>query len=384
VTGGHEPELLDLPLYEPEHRELAREISAWAGQHAELWKAVDDVDATGRRVVAALGAAGFLAAIDGDGHDLRSLCLVREVLAYTDDLADFGYSIQTLAAAPIRRFGSAEQRARWLPAMANGDAIGSFAVSEPSAGSDVAALALRANAVEGGFVLDGAKSWIAHGSIADVHCVIARTGDGPGPLGLTALLIPAGTPGLKVSAGTVMTAPRALSGLEFTDCFVPADAVLGRRGGGFPVAMYVLERARMTVGAAAIGFARRALDEALHHARQRPIYGGRLWDLPTLRAGFADLDTSLAAAALMVARAAWAGDTGCRDFARHSAAAKLFATEVAQRVVDATVQAFGAAGLVAGSLPERLYRQVRSLRIYEGPSEVQRVIIADALGRRRP
>ncbi|WP_055589244.1 acyl-CoA dehydrogenase family protein [Peterkaempfera griseoplana] len=384
TAGRLDPEILRLPFYEPHHLGLARRISRWC---EELKPAPDGEDPreTGRRLLRALGDAGLLAHLDPDAAeevrrdgDFRGLCLVREALARTDDLADFAFSVQVLAALPILRYGTAEQRRRHLPGMAAGRTSGSFAVSEEQAGSDLAALALRAERVEGGYLLDGAKTWVACGSTADLHCVLARTGEGPGLLGLTAFLVPADLPGLHTEQ-VALTAPRSLATLSFDRCPVPESSVLGRPGGGAVIALDTLARARMTVGAAALGFARCARDAALTRARSRPMQGGRLFDLDTVKAGFADTEVKLNAAALLVARAAWEADRAAPGFARHSSIAKLYATEAAQQVVDACVQVFGAAGLVSGSLPESLYRQIRSLRIYEGASEVQRAIIAEVL-----
>ncbi|WP_250285204.1 acyl-CoA dehydrogenase family protein [Frankia sp. CiP1_Cm_nod2] len=371
-----DPRLLALPFYERPHRELAEALGRFCDTHAGLAAAARTgaPEKYAARVLRALGDAGLLTPVD-----LRALCLTREALAYTEDLLDFAFSIQELAAWPIRRHGTDEQKRRWLPGMARGELAGAFALSEEQAGSDVAALALRAvpDGDGAGYVLDGHKTWIAGAAGADVFCVVARTGDGPAALGLTALLVPAGTPGLRIEP-IDMLAERDIARLEFDGCRVAADAVLGGRGGGFVVAMELLERFRLTVGAAALGFARRAADAALARARGRAAYGGRLFDLPTVKAGLADVEVRLNAAALLVARAAWEADRGTPP-ARHASIAKLYATEAAQQVVDAAVQVFGAAGLVRDSLPERLYRQIRSLRIYEGASEVQRLAIADAL-----
>ncbi|MFI9269510.1 acyl-CoA dehydrogenase family protein [Kitasatospora sp. NPDC052896] len=391
-------EILDLPFYEPRHRARALALGQWCEDRAEFWEQArqETPDKAGRHILRVLGEAGWLAFLDqsaagapesggadpADG-DFRSLCLAREALAYTEDLADFAFSIQTLSATPILRYGTEEQRRRFLPAMASGTLAGAFAVSEEQAGSDVAALALRAERDGDEYVLNGHKAWIANGTIADLFVVIARTGEGPGPLGLTAFLVPADTPGLRVREPLEVIAPRSFAHLAFEDCRLPAGSVLGRRGGGFVVAMDLLERFRMTVGAAAVGFARRAADAAQGRARQRSIYGGLLFDLPTVKADLADMEVELNAASLLVARAAWELDRGSRGFAKHSSIAKLHATEAAQRIVDRCVQMFGAAGLVQGSLPERLYRQIRSLRVYEGTSEVQQSTIAGALDARR-
>ncbi|MEV0464839.1 acyl-CoA dehydrogenase family protein [Nocardia tengchongensis] len=383
---AYDPGVLALPFYDRAHRVLAESVDAWCAGNSELWDRArtGDPDTVGAHMIGELGAAGLLAfldpAADPAGSDQRSLCLVREILAYTEDLADYAFSIQALAATPILRHGSTAQQARWLPPMSRGEAAGALAMSEDQAGSDVAAIALQAETRSGGYVLDGHKTWIANGTLADVFCVIARTG-GAGPFGLTAFLIPAATPGLRVHP-IDMVAPRSMARVVFEDCHVPADAVLGGLGGGFVVVMDLLERFRMTVGAAAVGFGRRAADTALDHARGRNAYGGTLFDLPTVRASLADAEVTLHAAALLVARAAWEADHGAPRFATQGAIAKLYATEAAQGIVDAAVQICGAAGLVKDAPTERLYRQIRSLRLYEGASEVLRATIADALGHR--
>jgi acyl-CoA dehydrogenase len=379
--------VLALPFYEAAHARLAGEIEAWCERHAPLFPSVEadmDVDAAGRDLVRALGADGWFRHFQsGDGGDFRSICLVREALAYACDLADFAFSIQALSATPVMRYGNEAQRQRYLPAMAAGTLLGSFAISEPDAGSDVAAIKLRADRTANGYVLNGEKTWVANGSIADVHCVLARTGEGPGAIGLSAFLVPACQPGLTISERIESIAPRAFASLRFDNCELPGECLLGRAGGGFAIVMDVLERFRMTVGAAALGFARRAFDAALERSKSRRMLGGRLFDLQITKAKLADMEVTLNASALLVARAAWELDRGNAQFGRHSSMAKLFATEQAQHVVDAAVQLFGAAGLVRDSLTERLYRQIRSLRIYEGASEIQQMIIAATMQARR-
>jgi acyl-CoA dehydrogenase len=384
--------VLRLPIYEQHHREVARGIGQWCQDNRGLWEVSEgcDPDERGLALIRALGKSGWFGHLsDGESRDgaqlgdCRSLCLVREALAYADDLADYAFAVQVLSAMPILRFGDDGQRQRYLPGMAAGSLVGSFAVSEPEAGSDVAQLSLRAERVADGYVLNGTKTWIANGTIADVHCVVARTGEGPGPLGLTAFLVPAGTPGVRVRERIRMIAPRAFAMLDFEDARVPQEFVLGAPGGGFAITVELLNRFRVTVGAAALGFARRAADAALARAKSRRIYGGPLFDLQLTKATFADIEVKLNAAALLVARAGWEIDHDSRQLAVHSSVAKLYATEMAQDVVDSAVQLFGAAGLVKDALPERLYRQVRSLRIYEGATEVQQMIIADAIAGRR-
>lgn len=393
AAAGFDPGILALPFYEPRHVTVAARIGAWCRSNTHLWEQQDGStpERTGRRIMRALGDDGWFAHLDPQSPaerahpgDCRSVCLIRQALAYADDLADYAFSVQTLSAMPILRSGTDAQRQRYLPGMAAGDVIASFAISEDEAGTDVARIGMRAERAGDGYVLNGTKAWIANGSIADVHCVIARTGEGPGALGLTAFLAPATTPGVRVLERTALIAPRAFARLAFEDCRLPADSVLGAPGGGFVIAMEMLDRFRATVGAAALGFARRAADAALARAKSRQIYGGRLFDLQLVRTVLADMEVKLNAAALLAGRAAWEIDHDSRQLAVHSAAAKLYATEAAQEIVDSAVQLFGAAGLVAGSLPERLYRQIRSLRIYEGASEVQKMIIADYLSRRQP
>lgn len=394
MTVSFDREILSLPFYEPRHVAFAERIDRWAAANGHLWDVPSEQDPfreqTVQRVLRALGEDGWFAFLDPDADpdtaaagDFRSLCLGREALAYTDDTPDNCFAVHTLAARPIQRFGSAEQKLRYLPGMAKGITVASFALSEKDRGSDIAGLELRADRDGDGYRLTGDKAWIAHGSIADVLCVIARTGEGPGALGLTAFLVPGDTPGLRVRERIAAISPRAFSHLSFEDCYVPADCVLGRPGQGFVVAMDMLDRFRMTVGAAAVGYARRAADAALSWARNRPMGEGKLFDLPTIRTTFADMEIKLNAAALLVARAAWETDNGSRRFSKHSSIAKVHATESAQEIVDAAVQIFGAAGLVRDSVPERLYRQVRALRIYEGTTEVQKTVIAAAIDLRR-
>jgi acyl-CoA dehydrogenase len=376
-----DPEVLALPLFDDAHRALAHDIGRWCTERAEAWVGLDAADpaVTGRAVLVELGRSGWLRHLDPDepDSDLRSLCLRRQALAYHEDLADFAYSIQELTAAAIARHGNDRQQRRHLPGLAAGTSAGALALSEPGAGSDLAAVVLQAVPDGDGFVLNGTKTWIAQGDIADVCVVLARTGDGPGPLGLTTFLVPSRVPGFKAEPiGAI--APRSWAQLTFTDVRVGPEAVLGERGQGFVVALDILERARATVAAAAIGFARRAFRLALEQARTREVYGGRLADLQLVKSSLARMDVGLSAASLLTARAAWAID-GDLDHAKHSSTAKLYSTEAAGEIVDGAVQIFGAAGLVAGSAVERLYRQIRSLRIYEGASEVIEMTIADAL-----
>jgi acyl-CoA dehydrogenase len=381
-----------LPFLEPHHLEVADGLAAWCTANEPLWTGGAPVEEQCRAILAQLGADGWLSFVTGPqpgrgpdpatgerGWDLRSICLAREILAHADDLADFAFSIQALGAMSLARHGTPEQRERHLDGLATGRTSGSFAVSEPGAGSDVGAVALTAEHTDDGWLLNGEKAWIACGPTADLHTVIARTGGAPGALGLSAFLVPSDTPGLVVGEPLPVLAPRPFANLVFTDALLPPDALLGKQGQGFVIAMELLEAFRMTVGAAAVGFARRAAEEALRHVRNRRVAGRTLFELDTTKASLADMATELSASWLLVLRAAWEADAGHRRAGLHSSMAKLHATEAAQQVVDAAVQMFGAAGVVGGSIPERLYRQVRLLRIYEGTSEIQRATIAGSL-----
>lgn len=377
-----------LPFLADRHVGFTEQLRGWCAKNGHLWaepatgQAAADLQC--RAIASQLGADGwldFLAARDGDDRaqwDFRAICLAREQLAHTDDLADFAYSIQALSAMPLARHGTPAQRERYLDRLADGSLIGSFAVSEPGAGSNLTAIELTAERTDSGWLLDGSKAWIANGTTAGLHTVIARTGGAPGLLGLSAFLVPADTPGCSVEPLDAI-APRPFAHLRLDGCHLPADSLLGSRGQGFVIAMELLEHFRMTVGAAAVGFARRAAEAALAHVRQRRTDRGSLFDLDTVKATLAQMETDLSASWLLVLRAAWEADRRNPRFAKHSSMAKLHATENAQRIVDQSLQLFGAAGVVAGSLPERLYRQVRLLRIYEGASEVQLATIAGAL-----
>ena len=382
------PTALDTPFFDAPHRDLARDLDAFAARarpgHA-------DVDAACRAWVRALGAAGFLrhcvpASHGGaaDGVVSRSLCVAREVLAYHDGLADFAFAMQGLGTGAISLAGSDAQRSRWLPPVARGEAIAAFALSEPGAGSDAAAIATTARPDGDGYVLDGEKTWISNGGIADVYCVFARTGEAPGAKGVSAFVVPADAPGLAVAERFDVMAPHPLARLRFDRCRVPADALIGARGEGFKLAMRTLDVFRASVAAAAIGFARRAVDESVKHAKQRAMFGGVLADLQLTQAALGDLVTAIEGAALLTARAAWKRDTGGATVrtTREAAMAKLAATEAAQAAADRAVQLHGGEGVRVGSVVEKLYREVRALRIYEGATEVQRLIVGrDELSR---
>jgi acyl-CoA dehydrogenase len=375
---------LDWPFFAAEHRELAAGLGTWCAGLPEVTAAAvsGDVDDACRRLVRALGDGGWLRYCVPAAHggalpalDSRALCLARETLAYHDGLADFAFAMQGLGSGAITLAGSAAQRDRWLPAVARGEAIAAFALSEPDAGSDVAALAMRARRDGDAWVLDGCKTWISNGGIADFYCVFARTGDPPGTRGISAFVVPAGTSGFTIAERIEVSAPHPLARLVFADCRVPHDALLGAEGEGFRLAMRTLDIFRASVAAAAVGFARRALDEGVAHARSRKMFGATLADLPLAQAKLGDMAVEIDAAALLTYRAAWLRDVRGARTTKEAAMAKLAATESAQRVIDAAVQLHGGLGVTHGHIVERLYRDIRALRIYEGATEVQQLIV---------
>ena len=376
------------PFFEPRHAELARRADAWAAQSLayahqedERASAGTSADAICRRLVKDLGAAGLLAhcAPGGDAFDVRSIALLREVLAYHAGLADFSFVMQGLGSVPIALAGSEALRKRYLPRVAAGEAIAAFALSEADAGSDVAALKTSARRDGAHWVIDGAKTWISNGGIADFYVVFARTGEGAGPKGISAFVVDAATPGLDSSERIDIVAPHPMAALRLSGCRVPAEHLLGAPDEGFKLAMRTLDVFRTTVAAAALGFARRALDEALVRARSREMFGQKLGDFQMTQAKLADMATAIEAGALLAYRSAWLRDVKGRRVTREAAMAKMHATEAAQQVIDCAVQILGGLGVKRGHPVERLYREVRALRIYEGATEVQKVIIAREL-----
>jgi acyl-CoA dehydrogenase len=374
---------LDWPFFDERHRQLARDLESWAGQNITSHHG-GDVDDACRTLVRQLGSAGWLRHAVAGSHgagasiDTRAICLLRETLARHSGLADFAFAMQGLGSGAISLQGTAAQQAHYLPRVARGEAIAAFALSEPEAGSDVAAMQCAAHVEGGHAVLNGEKTWISNGGIADFYVVFARTGEAPGSRGISAFIVDADTPGLEIAERIEVIAPHPLARLRFTDCRVPLSQRIGEGGEGFKVAMRTLDVFRTSVAAAALGFARRALDEALARACQRRLFNQPLADFQLTQAKLAQMATTIDSAALLVYRAAWQRDQG-QGVTREAAMAKLAATEGAQQVIDAAVQIFGGLGVVSGHPVESLYREIRALRIYEGASEVQQLIIAREL-----
>lgn len=371
---------LDWPFFDAKHAALERSLDAWAAQHVAGAHG-HDVDQACRALVHQLGEAGWLEHAVGKGADAidtRAICLIRETLARHNGLADFVFAMQGLGSGAISLFGSAANKERYLTRVAKGEAIAAFALSEPQAGSDVAAMQCAAVHDGDGYVLNGEKTWISNGGIADFYVVFARTGEAPGARGISAFIVDADTPGFSIAERIDVIAPHPLARLAFRDCRVDAGQRLGEAGQGFKVAMATLDVFRTSVAAAALGFARRAFDEALAHATTRKMFGQTLADFQLTQAKLAEMATGIDAAALLTYRAAWQRDQG-RKVTREAAMAKMTATETAQKVIDAAVQMFGGLGVVSEHPVERLYREIRSLRIYEGATEVQQLIIAREL-----
>ncbi len=370
---------LDWPFFDNRHRALARDLDAWAV--ANLIAAhTDDVETEVRTLVAKLGAAGFLGLTIADGAlDVRSLAIARSTLAYHSGLADFAFAMQGLGSGAISLFGTARQRAQYLSQVASGQSIAAFAMTEPATGSDAANISTSGVRDGDDYVINGEKTYISNGQIADVITLFARTGEGEGARGISAFILPGGTPGLEIAERIEAIAPHPLARLKLDNVRLPASAMLGAPGEGFKVAMQTLTLFRVTVGAAALGFARRALDEAIAFSTRRKLGNGTLADNAVTQANLAEMALAIDASALLIARAAWAQDKpeiAGDDNRRAAAMAKLHATEAAQQVIDMAVQLHGGMGVTKGAVVESLYREIRALRIYEGASEVQRVIIA--------
>jgi acyl-CoA dehydrogenase len=372
---------LDWPFFEDRHRAFAADIEAWAEANEDTLRRHGDHDLDGdcRAILNALAEGGWIrnAVPDGRGRlDVRTLCVTRETLARRSGLADFVFAMQGLGSGPISLFGSDEQKARWLPGVASGETVAAFALSEPEAGSDVAALSTTARRDGEGWVLDGTKTFISNGGLADRYIVFARTGEGEGAKGISAFVVDAGTEGFDSAERIPLMAPHPLATLRFGNCRIDGDCILGAPGDGFRIAMATLDVFRPTVAAAALGFARRAFDEAADRAVTRKLFGAPMSDLQLVQASLAEMVLKIDASALLIYRAAWLKDQGAPRVTREAAMAKLYATDEAQAVIDAAVQIFGGMGVTAGHPVERLYREIRALRIYEGASEVQKIVIA--------
>ena len=373
---------LEWPFLEPRHRALENALDAWATAHITQ-DHPHDVDAACRALVRLLGQGGWLRhAVAGTAYggasevlDTRSLCLIRETLGRHSGLADFAFAMQGLGSGAISIDGTDAQKQRYLTRVAQGEAIAAFALSEPDAGSDVAAMACEARVEGDTVVLNGEKTWISNGGIADFYVVFARSGEAPGSRGISAFIVDADTPGFEIAERINVIAPHPLARLRFTNCRIPLTQRVGEAGQGFKVAMRTLDVFRTSVAAAALGFARRAMDEALQRATTRKMFKGVLADFQLTQAKLAQMATTIDSAALLTYRAAWQRDQG-RNVTREAAMAKMVATEGAQQVIDAAVQLWGGMGVVSEQPVERLYREIRSLRIYEGATEVQQLIIA--------
>ncbi|TNE61434.1 MAG: acyl-CoA dehydrogenase [Alphaproteobacteria bacterium] len=382
---------LSWPFFDDSYRRLAADLDAWAAATlpgiVDAPGAHDDVDATCRALVKALGAGGWLRYCVPKAYggmfntlDVRSLCLIRETLARHSGLADFAFAMQGLGSGAITLAGSDAIKAEYLPAVARGDRIAAFALTEPEAGSDVASIATKLEAGPAGqYLVSGHKTYISNGGIADFYCVFARSGEGAGARGLSAIVVDADCPGLEIEERIEVMAPHPLARLFFQGCAVPEANLLGTRGAGFKLAMATLDIFRSTVGAAALGLARRALDEAVAHTRERSLFGKPLAEQPITQERLAEMALDIDASALLIYRAAWVKDSGAPRVTREAAMAKLYATDQAQATIDKAVQMFGGRGVTRGEKVEELYREIRALRIYEGASEVQKLVIARQL-----
>jgi acyl-CoA dehydrogenase len=382
---------LDWPFFEDRHRRLAVELDDWAAREiapleAKPHSGVEEVDELCREMVQKLAGGGWLKYVvpseyggTNETLDVRSLCLIRETLARYSGLADFAFAMQGLGSGTISLYGDDAIKRATLPGVADGSRLAAFALTEPEAGSDVAALAMTAEDAGDHYLLNGEKTFISNGGIADHYVTFARTGEAPGARGISAFLVEADTAGLEVAERIEVMAPHPLARLRYTNCKVPKSHLLGQPGEGFKAAMATLDIFRSTVGAAALGFSRRALDEALTRAKERQLFGAPMSNLQMIQAHLAEMALDIDASALLVYRAAWTRDTTGRPITREAAMAKLYATDSAQQTIDKAVQIFGGLGVVSGMPVEKLYREIRALRIYEGASDVQKIVIARQL-----
>ncbi len=376
---------LQWPFFADSHRQLAADIDRWAAENVPTLVADEhqDLDGTCIKLVRGLGEAGFTGyavPASGGGNldklDVRSLCLIRETLGRHHALADFAFAMQGLGSGPISLFGNSDQQSRFLQAVARGEKLSAFALSEPAAGSDVAAMAMTAETDGDDYILNGQKTWISNGGIADFYTVFARTGEAPGAKGISCFIVEADSQGFEITERIELIAPHPLATLSFSDCRVPKANRVGEPGRGFGIAMATLDVFRSTVASAALGMARRAMDATLSHVANRQLFGGTLSDLQLVQGKLSDMAVAVDTSALLVYRSAWAKDCVAERVTREAAMAKLHATESAQQVIDAAVQLHGGKGVTRGNICESLYRDIRALRIYEGASEVQQTIIA--------
>jgi acyl-CoA dehydrogenase len=372
---------LQWPFFADMHRRLQGDLLPWRDNHLRLQ---DEADASGacEAYVAQLGQAGWLRYAVPEAYggalpslDVRSLCLIRETLGYASGLAEFAFAMQGLGSGPVSLYGSESLKQRYLPAVAAGASVAAFAISEAEAGSDLTAMQTTARRDGASIVIDGTKTWISNAGIAAYYVVFCRWPEG-GERSFLAVIVDAGTPGLTIGPMIDVMAPHPLGTLTFKECRVAADQIVGEPGKGLRVALGTLDVFRTTVGAAALGFARRAFDEAVGHVKRRVAFGKPLAEFQLTQARIADMATAIDTAALQVYRAAWTRDHGAERVTREAAMAKLVATELAQEVIDQAVQLLGARGVVIGAPVERLYREIRALRIYEGTSEIQKLVIA--------
>jgi len=379
---------LDWPFFDKTHREFAADLTTWAKKEIaphenDDHRTNDALDNSFKNIIKKLGEAGWLkytipAAYGGalEHFDVRHIALARSILGYHTGIADFAFAMQGLGSGSITLFGSKELKEKYLPDVGTGNRTAAFAISEPECGSDVASMSTEAKLNGNHYVINGVKTWISNAGIADQYVLFARTGDAPGAKGLSAFVIDADNPGLKITERINVIAPHPLGTVTLTDCRVPTSSMLGESGSGFKVAMTTLDIFRTTVGGAALGFARRAMDEAIARAKSREAFGKKISEFQIIQSKIGDMAVKIDAAALLVFRSAWVKDIQQIRVTRESSMAKLYATESAQEVIDEAVQIFGGMGVVSEMTVERLYREIRALRIYEGTSEIQKLVIA--------
>ena len=374
--------ILALPIYDDKHRKLAERLTEWVDDMGKQALALigDDIDATGKTITHFLGQHRFFQfGCSGDADDIRSITLKRQALAYLDDLLDFYYSIQCLSAWTLVNHGSEALKKQYLPSMQTGELIGCFAVSERHSGSDMSQVHVKADKNNDEFTINGEKVWIANARIADICFLLTKTTEGLGPLGLSMLAVPLNNTGVQCSPNLDTIACRVLGDIHFTDTPIATDHVVGAQGTGLPIAVDILEHFRVTVGAAASGFSRKALHKALAFSKQRTIAGEQLSQKQITQIRFSEIAVSLNTASLLIAQAAWEIDNKTNTRGPRSSMAKLYATEQAQSIIDSCMQLLGAQGVAITSGIEKLYREIRPMRIYEGTSEVQSLIVGQAV-----